>query len=257
MDWRRIQSEASSLLDDLGFTYDKLGDDELIKFNRSFERQFVLAFSDREIVDIYQRHVVEFMSGAMVAKKQMSAEMDGEQPGAGKVGGPLAIRAAWLGIGNDWEDVGDSGTFTPGSTPVDWIHSGTPLMGGTDGNAVKIGQNQVTVVVAIGTKHPSPKIESIQFTVDGKPKPVVVTAFALKMPGQSLKIKELDNAYLFKEDTTILAKILATNKSSGATITSIADIPYLLGVSYIKEDQLRLHDPTAIPGTTPDVILTT
>jgi len=70
-----------------------------------------------------------------------------------------------------------------------------------------------------------------------------------------LAIKELNKAYLFKEDTTVLAKIFATSKNG--TVTTVSDIPYLLGASYIKEDQLRKHDAAELPGTVPDVILTT
>jgi len=248
----KIQVDAEALLRKLGWTFDRLGRGELAKFNRSFQRQFVLAFPQREIVDIYLRHVVEIMAGAMVAKLQMDSEIDGEQPAPGKIGGPLAIRAAWLGVGDDWDDVGDKGSFPTGS-PQNWIHSGTPLMAGTAGNAVKIGENQVTVVIAIGSLHPSPKIESVKFEIDGRPKPTLITGFANRL--SDLKIKELDEAYLFKEDTTVLVKIFASN--IGGTVVTVSDIPYLLGASYIKEDQLRLHDPVDIPGTVPDVILTT
>jgi hypothetical protein len=248
-----IMANAESLLTKLGWTYQRLTSDELSIFGASFERQFVLAYPEREIADIYKRHIVEILAGAMIAREQMSAEIDGEQPASGKVGGPVPIRAAYLGIGDDWDDVGDSGTFTTGS-PQNWIHSGTPLMGGTDGNAVKIGENQVTVVIGIGSLHPSPKIESVDFWIDGKQKPVLITGWAQKMPN-SLKIKELNSAYLFKEDTTVLAKIFASN--IGGTVSTVSDIPYLLGVSYIKEDQLRKHDASEIPGTVADVIMTT
>jgi len=248
-----IHKEAQDLLKDLGWEFDKLTKEELTVFNRSFERQFVLGYAEREIVDIFKRHVVEIMAGALIAKKQMGATIDGEQPASGLVGGPLIIRASFLGVGDDWDDVGDAGEFSTGA-PVHWIHSGTPLMAGTDGNAVKIGENQVTVVIAIGSLHPSPKIESVKFWVDGKEKPVLITGWAQRMPN-GLAIKELNKAYHFKEDTTVLAKIFATSKNG--TVTTVSDNPYLLGASYIKEDQLRKHDAAELPGTVPDVILTT
>lgn len=247
---RSMQADAVKAAKSLGYTYEELTDGELEKFGVAFERSFVLAYAEREIVDLYTRHAWEALLGAIIAKKQMSAEIDGEQPGAGKVGGPIAIRAGFLGIGDDWEDVGDTGTFATGA-PVNWIHSGTPIMGGTDGDAVKIGENQVTVVIGFGSRHPSPKVESVKFEIDGKPKPVLITDL-LKRP-DALKIKEFDNCYVLKHDTTVLAEIFASAQH-GATV---ADIPYLLGFSYIKEDQLRVHDPADLPGTTPDVILTT
>jgi len=249
-----IQSEAVALLEDVGYTYETLNAKELRSFARAFERQFILAYPEREIIDLYRRHVVEIMAGALVAKKQMSAEVDGEQPGSGKVGGPIPIRAAYMGVGDDWDDLGATGTFTAGSVR-NWIHSGTTLMAGTAGNAVKVGENQVTVVIAIGDRHPSPKVESAQFTIDGKAKPILILSQAQQMPGDGLKLKELEKAYLFKEDMTVLAAIFGSSK--GGTVTTLSCIPYLLGASYIKEDQLRVHDAASIPGTTPKVIMTT
>jgi hypothetical protein len=249
-----IQSEAVALLQDVGYTYELLNAKELRSFARAFERQFILAYPQREIIELYKRHVVEIMAGALVAKKQMSAEVDGEQPNSGKVGGPIPIRAAFLGVGDDWDDVGDTGTFTAGS-PQYWIHSGTPLMGGTDGHAIKIGENQVTVVIAIGDRSPSPKVESVQFTIDGKAKPILLLSQAQQMPGDSLKIKELEKAYLFKEDMTVLASIFGS--SIGGSVSTLSCIPYLLGASYIKEDQLRVHDAASVPGTTNKVVMTT
>jgi len=157
---RTLQAEAKTLADDLGLVVKELSDKELKKFGKSFERQFVLAFAEREIVDIYMRHQGEILLGAMVAKQQMDAEIDGEMPLSGKIG-MLPIRAAYLGIGDDWEDADlVDGPFATGS-PQNWIHSGTTLMGGTSGNPIKIGENAVHVVIAFGSLHPSPKIESV------------------------------------------------------------------------------------------------
>jgi hypothetical protein len=75
------------------------------------------------------------------------------------------------------------------------------------------------------------------------------------MPGDSLKIKELEKAYLFKEDMTVLASIFGS--SIGGSVSTLSCIPYLLGASYIKEDQLRVHDAASVPGTTNKVVMTT
>jgi len=263
-----LQSEARTLATDLGLVVKDLTETELKRFGRAYERQFVLGYPERPIVDVYLRHQGEALLGAMVAKEQMDAEVDGEQPASGKIGGPLPIRASWLGIGDDWEDLGSingsasargNGYWTPGS-PQYWIHSGTLLMGGTDGNPIKIGENALHVVFGIGSLHPSPKIESVIFEINGKEKPIILTGFQQKQMF-SRKWKELDNAYVWKKTDTILARVFIS-EAFGETITKAVDYPYLIGVSYIKEPQLRVYDPVTstsrvLPGTTHNVILTT
>lgn len=244
---KKLQEKAKALADELGYVVRELTDDELFKFGLAFERQFVLQFPEREIVDIYQRHKLEILLGAMIAREQMDAQINGEFPGAGKVGGPLAIRAAWLGIGDDWED---AAPFATGS-PQNWIHSGTALLGGTAGNPIRIGPNAVHVIIGIASLHPSPKIESVQFELDGKKKPVVVTGWPLKVSG--LAAKELESAIILKKDTTVLGKVFITS-AFGA---SADDYPYLIGASFIKENVLRVHDPANIPGSPNGVVFTT
>lgn len=246
-----IQNEAGALARQLGLTYKDLTPAELEKWQFSFQRQFILGYPEREIVDILQRHIKELLLGAMIAKNQMNAEIDGELPAAGKVGGPLAIRAGWLGIGDDWED---GGSITTGS-PQYWIHSGTTLLGGTSGRPIRVGKNAVFVLVAVGSLHPSPKVESIKFTVDGREKPTLNTGWALKNSG--LKIKEFDSAFILKENTQVLAQVFAS-ATHGATVT---DYLYLLGAAYIPEAQLRIQDPADLVGsptarTTNEIIFT-
>jgi len=247
-------AEAEATAKALGLEYERLtGWDapneekfigsELDKFRRSFERQFVLAIKEREIVDIFLRHRVEILMGAMVATRQLKKRFDGERPEAGKFG-MIPIRAGYLGIGDDWDDVS---AFTGGSLQ-NWIHSGTTLMGGTAGNAVKIGENAVHIVVGIGDYHPSPKIESIQLTLDGKPKPGIYCKFA--HANSDFAIKELDVAFIFKFGTTVLGKVF--QKQTGDSW------PYLLGVSFVPENILREYvDVANLPGTVADVVLTT
>lgn len=247
-------AEAEATAKALGLGYEKLtGWDakseedfigsELDKFRRSFERQFVLAVKEREIIDVYMRHRVEILMGAMVATKQLKKRFDGERPEAGKFG-MIPTRAGYLGIGDDWDDVS---AFTGGALQ-NWIHSGTTLMAGSAGNAVKIGENAVHIVVAIGDYHPEPKLESLQLTVDGKPKPGIYCRFAQTL--SDLKIKELDVAFIFKYGTTVLGKVF--QKQTGDTW------PYPFGASFVPENILREYvDVATLPGTVPDVILTT
>jgi len=259
---RALQSDMASLADELGLVTKLLEDDELTRFGRAFERQFLIPYAERQIVDIYLRHQGECLLGAMVAKEQMDADIQGEQPGSNMVAGPVPIRACFLGVGGDWEDIlgiygGTQGYWTTGSAQ-NWIHSGTTLMGGSSGNAVKIGENAVHVVIAVQDYHPSPKLESVQFTIDGKEKPILECFYPHKR-FESLRIKELDNAYVFKRDTTVLAKVFISG-AFGAAVTNVVCYPQLLGVSYIKEPIQRTLDPVSAAtwvGTVKEVIHTT
>lgn len=245
---RSAMGDAERAAKDLGFTYEKLNDTELDKFGRSFERQFVLAIKEREIVDIYMRHMEEIMLGAMIGVDQLKKRFDGERPEAGKFG-MVKPRAGFFGIGDDWDSVS---AFTTGS-PQNWIHSGTPLMAGSAGNAIKVGENAVHVIVAMGSIHKSPKIESHQFTIDGKPKPIVLVRNPLEF--SDLRLKDLDVAFVLKKNTTVLGKVFIGDQL--ATITSALDWPYLIGASFVPEDVLRLHDVATLPGTVYNVVLTT
>jgi len=240
---RSDMADAEATAKALGLEYELLKDDELDKFGRSFERQFVLNEKYREVVDILNRHRAEILMGAMVATKQFSKRFDGERPEAGKFG-MVEIRAGFLGIGDDWE----SNPSVTGGALANWIHSGTTLMAGSSGNAVKIGKNAVHVVVAIGDYELEPKMESIQLTIDGKPKPGITVKRPMILSDYG--VKELDVAFIFKWGTTVLGKIFQR-----ATGTSY---PYLIGASFVPENILREYvDPANLPGTTNDFIMTT
>jgi len=229
---------AAQLATQLGVLVKPLTTKETDIWNSSFERQFDLVWPQRNI-EVLKQFKTELLLGAMIAKEQMNAEIDGESPSSGKIAGPLIIRAGFVGIGDDWED---GGTITTG-TPQNWLHSGTTLLGGTAGNAIRIGDNLVVVVVGIGSLHPSPKIESFQFTIDQKTKPAVITGWPLKK--SDLKLKKLNTAMIWKKNSQVLGKVFAS-AIFGATVT---DYPYLLGVAYIPEAQLRVHDPYDLVGT--------
>jgi len=263
---KRFQEDARLLASDLGVTTRNLTPKELVRFGRSFERQFVRAYPERQIVDLYMRHRAEALLGAMMAKEQMDAEIDDEQPASNKIGGPLPIRASWLGIGDDWEDLysiynAAQNSWTTGACQ-NWIHSGTLLMGGTSGNAIRIGENALHVIFGIDDTHAAPKVEVVQFTVDGKEKPILLTFFAQRvLPGAARQIKELDNAYILKKDTTVKVQTFIS-RAFGAVSAYQTTFPRLIGVSYIKEPALRLQDPVTgtgrvLPGTRYEVVHTT
>ena len=227
---------------------EELTERELAAFERAFERLLVFQFPEREVRDIFVRHKGEILFGCMIAKAQFDADFDGESPDSGKFG-MTVTRACYLGVGNDWED---ASPFSTGS-PQNWIHSGTSLLGGTAGNDIKIGKNQVTVVVGVGSYHPSPKIESFAFWVDGNPKPTVTVGYLWKV--SDLHVKELDKAIILYEDRTFLAKVFI----SAALGTSVEDYPYLLGVSFLPESILRAdkQDAATIASATNKVVLVT
>lgn len=233
------QNEAKALADELGLTYEPLTPTELLRWGQSFERSFILQYEYRDIIELLWRRQKELLLGAMVAKEQMKAQIDGESPSSGKVGGPLVIRAGYIGIGDDWED---AAPFTTGS-PQNWIHSGTTLLGGSAGNPIRVLENAVFVVVGLGSFHPSPKIESIKFTIDGKEKPTLTTGWQLKKSG--LAVREFNSAYVWKKNTTVLGQIFV----SEAFGNTVVDYPFLIGCAYVPEAQLRIQDPYALVGT--------
>ena len=237
---------------------------ELTRFGRSFERQFIRALPTREMADIHLRHIKEALLGGMLAKEQMDAEVQGETPGSNKCGGPLAIRACFLGVGDDWEDIYGIYNTAQGSwstgTPQDWIHSGTQLMGAAGGDPIKIGENAVHVIYGISSIHASPKLESLQFTIDGKLKPLLYCGWAQKHAvGHTQRIKELDNAIILRKDTTFLAQVFFS-QAFGAEVDFVTDFPVLYGISYVKEPALRILDPTNTAtwvGAVQDVVYAT
>ena len=256
---QEMQVDAELLADDAGIVTRSLTDKELFKFGRSFERQFVAGTQMVFLQDIYLRHQKEALLGAIIAKEQMDADVDGEIPASNKIGGPLPILAPWLGVGDAWEDIdgiysGAQGTWTTGACQ-NWIHSGTYLTGGTDGNAVKIGTNAVHIIFGLGSLHASPKVETVQFTIDDKAKPCLYPWWAQRQaPGYTQRVKELDSAFILKKDTTFLAQ-LYISRAFGESSSNQSDYPMLYGVSYIKEPALRLQDPdqTAL-GTAGEII---
>lgn len=251
--YKDVQDKQSKpLLDSLGYVYRDLSDGELFKFGLSYERSLTLDLVPRNyMADIFDNHIGELLAGAMIAAQQMSAEIDGEVPASGKIAGPIPIRASYLGIGKDWED---TSPYTTGSAQ-NWIHSGTTFLGGTAGNAIRIGTNAVHVIIAIASYHPSPKIETFQNTLDGKLKGTIYTKWAQQILNQteSTRIKELDSAIILKKNSTLKSQLFI----SAAMGASVADTPYLLGVSYLAEAQARILDPATLAGTTNDTILTT
>jgi len=250
-----MQDEASEYLKKLGIEHEKLGSTELDLFNVSFNRQFIQAFPQREIIDIYARHIREILMGAMIAKKQMTTAFGGMFPGSNQIG-MGEVRACYLGVGDDWEDIyriqGAQRTYWPTGSVQHWIHAGTAYLNTYPtgwGNPVRIEENQVTVIIAIGSKHPSPKLESAYITIDGKPKPLIVTHFGTRMATfGALPVKELDDAIILYEGKEFYASVFFSDHF-GEAVSQVTDYPFPLGASFIKEPELRVQDPASLIGT--------
>ena len=240
--------QAKMEIKEAGLVERGLEDHERKIIARALNTHLSTVFLERKdvVYDIYSRHLSEILVGAAIAKEQMDAEIGGMFPKSGAIGGPVPVRAVYLGVGKDWEDIGPITT----GTAFNWIHSGTTLMGGTAGRPVRIGRNAVHVIFGIGDYHPSPKLENVKFEINGHEKPVV-TLHGLKL--SDIRLVEFEKSLILKRGTTILATLYASD-IHGSTVN---DVPYLFGVSFILEDKLRIQDPTAIPGTVHEVVVTT
>jgi len=241
----KILPDARDVGQRLKLVYKDLTAGEIRTFVSSFNRQFVVPFVEREVADILLRHMGEILLGAMLAKEQFDMELGGERPDS-KQFGMVMIRAAFFGY-DDWDEIGS----ITGGTPQNWIHAGTTLLAGTSGNAIAIDENAAHMVIGVGSLHPAPKIESFQFTIDGETRPVNITwyHFGIGAKDTCLHIKEFDKAFPLANDTTILVKTFQRVTGN--------DIPFLFGVSYIKEPQLRIHDPANVVATAQKVLRTT
>ena len=240
--------EAKVQIKEAGLVERGLESHEREIITRALNTHLSTVFVERKDVlfDVFSRHLPEILIGAAIAKEQMDAEIGGMFPKTGAIGGPVPIRAVYLGIGKDWDDIG---SITTG-TAHNWIHSGTTLMGGTAGRPVRIGRNAVHVIFGIGDYHPSPKLESVKFEINGQERPIV-SLQQLKL--SDIRLVEFEKSLILKRGSTILATLYASD-AHGSTVD---DVPYLFGVSFILEDKLRIQDPTAIPGTVHEVVVTT
>jgi len=216
--------------------------DEYTKFTNSFERQFVLYYKERRFATLYERNIAAIRVAAKAAKAQFKAHFGGEHPDSHEFG-MVVPRAAYFGIGHDWDEqrplAGDTTTYL--------IDSGTTFLAGTSGNPVKIGGNALHVIFGVGTMATSPLTEALRFTINEKPQTPIITWYHYLI--SDLKFREIGKVYIFKKDTTILLE--------GYSSTSGQDVNYLIGASFLPWNVLKEIDVVKLSGTTPDVILTT
>lgn len=245
-----LMGQAQRMLQQLRLSFDNLVDAELTLFDRTYDRLFYLEHPFREVRDIYARRKADILAGALVAREQMGGGFGGEFPEGGQFGMVLP-RAAFFGIGDDWED---ASPFTTGS-PQNWIHSGTSLLGGSAGNPIRIEENAVHVIVAVGSLHPSPKIESIPIKLGGNDYPPLITSTVWKQAAQAggLAVKELERPIILKERDTFLAKVFISSTFG----SSAADYPFLIGASFIAEEALRAYDADDVVASATKIVSAT
>lgn len=230
----------------LGVEVTKLSPDELEKWKKSFRRSFVMSGAYRNWIDLDLRHLGEYLLGAMVAKKQFGLEFDGVQPFPGRFG-MSRIRSGHMNIADNWDEEG----ATTASTVKNWVHSGGAL-GGTAGHALKVDKSAVFVIVGFGdlrhiyTGLPS-TIESFEITIDSKQKPILAAKPNIMMA--DYPIVELDEALLLKYKSTFLFQYWSDQ--------AVVHIPFVWGIAYAPESQLRVADPAGLYATTNDMILVT
>jgi hypothetical protein len=208
---------------------------------------FVIGGDFRNFVDIDYRHIGEYLLGAMVAKRQFGLEFDGTQPFPGRFG-MSRIRAGYFGLSDDWTDQ----AISVASTEKVWITSATTELGGTSTLPLKILESAVHVITAIGdyrwyiSGNPT-EIECFNIEQDGRPKPIL--PFYLQANLSSWPIVELDEAMLLQNKTTLKINYTTNNVYWG--------VPFLWGVSFAPEAQLRVADPQSLDGATNDMVIKT
>jgi hypothetical protein len=246
----------------LGYELSYLNDIEFEKWKLAFKRSLVLPTAYKQFVEIDYRHILDYLLGAMIAKKQFQQDFDGTWPYPGRFG-MSRPRFNYFGGGQSWWTWpwGDAVTVTPPTvSAVDhWIHAGACSsgtiwagLGGTNGNAIRILGSAVHVVVGVldlaeQQYGGNANVESIQFTVDGKAKPVVPTSVSF-MLGRPAFV-ELDEAIILKNKSTFIADAFINKVQRSALM--------LWGVTYLPESQTLVEDPDNIDGTTNDMVTTT
>jgi len=246
----------------LGYSYDFLTKREFDKWKLAFKRTMIINHEFRNFVDLDYRHILDYLLGAMIAKKQFTAEFDGTMPFSGRFG-MSRIRANQLGAGDDWFQgtnctQGFDNTATTASRANYIIHSGSTELGGAAGNPVRILESAVFVIVGFGDLVSyihgldSP-VESWIAQVDGKNKPVM--PYEHQSAVSDFPIYELDEAIILKEKSTFELEYYAKTLAY-PTAGNYICLPLVWGICYAPEAQMRVADPASLDGTTNDMVTT-
>jgi len=247
----------------LGYEISFLNEQEFEKWKLAFKRSLVLPTQYKQFIEIDYRHILDYLLGAMIAKKQFEQNFDGTWPYPGRFG-LSRPRAQYFGLGDTWNywPWGDAttATFPTASASDNWIHAGALSLagvtgaglGGTSGNAVRFLESAVHVIVgvidlAVQQYGGHPNVESVQFTVDGKAKPVTVMSPTTCIARPAMV--EFDEAIILKNKSTMLVTAFLPKSDR----TALA----LWGITYLPEAQGLVKDPDNIDGTTNDMVTST
>lgn len=222
-----------NLREDVGkLPREELDDDTEKKlFNLSFRRQFQTRGLSRDMRAMYADRMSDILIGAEIAKKKFSQALGGECPE------PSQFQMTRIDSHHMCLDDWDLASVTGGAV-ANWLHAGTTILGGTGGNAMAIGKAMVLSIIAVGTNHPSPKCNAIEFDVDGKPYPRIFTSEEFR--NSDFPVKELDYTIHLFHPRTFVARVFFG-------LTGI-DSLRLIGAAFQTEARAREIDPASQTG---------
>jgi len=221
-----------------GYDRNQLSTEEQEMLQTTIDRSFVDIHTEQgnPLHGILEDNQDAIMFAAEVAKAQFDKEFDGLNPNPGFFGVDY-IHPAYFGY-NTWSNTPDG---TGGGNVIDWLDDSAPDQfsgsGGRD-NPLRIGENAVHVILAVGSYDGSPTCTRIQFFKDDSPR----SAFSTQVEFRStdLRVKRLNAPMVYAEDDDIYSQFTSADSTSEAL--------YLYGLTFIPEKQSREMDPTNMEG---------
>lgn len=200
---------------------------EKARFEQSFMRQFVTPSNDAMMNYMYNQYKAEILAALQIVKRDFDNKaFGGDRPRSGEFSMEIMGARHWA------QDTWDLTGLT-GGAEADWLHSGLTILGGTNGNAIKIGEAIGHIILAIGDHSPSPKLAAAKFTHNGAEKVAIELEYHHRNAERAMR--PLSKPLLVRPEDTFLATFFP-----GASGTSS---PYLFGVSFLEEREAREIDP--------------
>lgn len=244
---KEIQGLAKQLNDSKGYKFQitDLEDSELLSFDGSFKRSLlssVQAYNPEAYFSIFDRHIVELMLCAMIAKQQMDLPFRGPEASEG-FGAEFDFRAGWLGQGDGWF----SAFPTTAGAIQNWIHSGSTQLGGTAAAPLRIRRNAVFCILGYALITPDiPRVQDVVEYIDTAQLPVVngKSTWAQTMNGQNYRFRELDKARILN-----LGKTFRTEIFNERTVSTVAEYAQPIGALFTTVNNLRQRDVGALTAS--------
>jgi len=187
-----------------------------------------------------QSHLLSYQDeiefAAEVAKAQFDQRFDGLNPSSGFFGVDT-IHSGYFGY-DDWDNCPDA---TSVGEVVNWLDDDAPDhfngAGGRD-SPLRIGENAVHLVTALGSYAQNPVATRHQFFKNDQPR----TAFSsdVEFRNSDLRIKPFNAPIVLAENDDIFGRYLAGDSGN--------ENLYFVGVSFVPEKQLRTLQPSNMPG---------